>query len=177
MYCYGLQLASTPSPDASDAHLWMLSLDTLIAGLGSIATIVLATLALVQTARVTKLQEKAHVAQVSLHEHMRRFRLHQAMMNFIDAKETSGAALDEHEALQLTAVENGFGYDAEELDWASLEAEENAARARQVKRDEKGRPVDHASWLTYVGGKNLLQRRLAHWVDTGEYRSSLAGES
>lgn len=178
MFIVSAVVAGTVPPAAADPGPWALTLDTLIAGLGAVVTIVLTVLALLQTKRGNALQMEAHRLQKEVHDaqeqldaSQRRFRLYQAMLSYIDVVETGRHPAEEHDAMVMTSVENGFGHDAAVLQWVEVEAAELAEFYHRVERDDAGRNVSPESFREHVAAKLALRRRLAHWVDTGDYPS------
>lgn len=158
----GTNAAYTPGP-------WDLTLDTLIALLGAVVTITLTVLALLQTKRANQLQEEARIAEKTLEERQRRFRLYQAMLPFLDTIERDDDPGEDFDAAQMTAMENGFGHDSPELEWIAREGNALANSYRSVTRDAAGQPVDQSSYYAYLRVRQELRRRLAHWVDSGDF--------
>lgn len=176
MLIVSIALAASTPPAAADPGPWTLTLDTMIAGLGALVTIVLTVLALLQTKRGNALQMEAHRlqkevydAQERLEARQRRFRLYQAMLRYIDVVETGRHPVEEYDALVMTSVENGFGHDAPELQWVNTEAAELAEYYARVERDDHGRNVSPGSYYDHIERKVSLGRRLAYWVESGEY--------
>ncbi|EYT59750.1 LapA family protein [Microbacterium sp. UCD-TDU] len=176
MLIVSVVLAATTPPSAANPGSWTLTLDTLIAGLGALVTIVLTVLALLQTKRGNALQMEAHRLQKEVHDaqerldaRQRRFRLYQAMLTYIDVVETGRHPADEHDAMVMTSVENGFGHDAPVLQWVEIEGAELAEFYQRVERDDAGRNVSPETFWDHVAAKLALRRRLSHWVDTGDY--------
>ncbi|KRD51983.1 hypothetical protein [Microbacterium sp. Root280D1] len=176
MHRLTVALAATTPPAGTGPGPWELTLDTLIAGMGALVTIVLTVLALLQTKRANALQTEAHrlqqevlTAQARLDERQRRFRLYQVMLPYIEAVEKDTDSASEYDAMVITSVENGFGHDAPELEWVSTEAHELADAYRRVARHADGSALDQTTFYAHAATLTSLRRRLAHWVETGEY--------
>ncbi|MFE2772311.1 hypothetical protein [Microbacterium resistens] len=139
--------------------------------LGLTATVVLGILALVQTIRANGLQVSSAKQKLLEQRRDERFRLFQAMEEFVDERMQS-MAFDHGLRMQDVALAIGLEPEGVETEWVIREGDYLFQIARRMPRDENGKPTEPRTWRDTIARRRLIRLRLLKWVQTGEFDDS-----